>query len=208
MIWIRNFLLVGLITSLAACSIGASRHWSEQTGTVLEEGNNKPIDGAIIVARWEGWISALVDSQSVCYHVEEADSDSTGHYRIPEWTKLPGKVHHYEITYTVYKAGYRYVRSGDGVHYLEPDTGSVEERLEYLDSLVRSVGCFGAGKSERNSYVMLKAVFYEAKKLGAPHDLLQWMRKVAASTWLALDGSTSQIEHDKKVSAFLKDHLL
>ena len=78
MIWIRNFLLVGLITSLASCSIGTPRHWSEQTGTVLEEGTDTTIEGAIVIARREGWISQLVDSQSVCYHVETANTDKSG----------------------------------------------------------------------------------------------------------------------------------
>ena len=50
---------------------------TEESGLVLEEGTDTTIEGAIVIARREGWISQLVDSQSVCYHVETANTDKS-----------------------------------------------------------------------------------------------------------------------------------
>lgn len=64
--------------------------WFEQNDFVLDEDTHQPIKGAIVVARWVGTISALVDSQTTCYHVESTTTDAQGRYQLPAWTKLPG----------------------------------------------------------------------------------------------------------------------
>ena len=206
--WIfRGALIVSLIT-LTAC-VSAGKVWPEQIGIVLDAESREPIEGAIVVVRWIGTISALVDSQTTCYHVESATTDAQGRYRVPAWTKMPGPVRHNEVHYTAYKPGYRHVRTdmATGEQQLRSDARGVKERLEYLSGMVRSVGCHEAGKSERALYELRAAIYYEARALNAPGDLLQWMREMAASAWLAHEPSMSQHEHDKAVSDFLKGNL-
>lgn len=206
--WIAKSLLIFSVIALAACA-SAGKTWSEQTGVVLDEETKEPIEAAIVVARWIGSISQLVDSQTTCYHVETATTDAKGRYRMPAWTKIPGKVGHNEVQFTAYKAGYLHTRTdrATGDQYLRRDTRGVKERLEHLSGLMKSASCYDAGKSERALYGLRAAIYYEARSLHAPGDLLQWMREMAASAWLAHDSSMSQHEHDEAVSDFLKGNL-
>ena len=56
-------------------------------GQVLEYDTGKPVEGAMVVARWKGAIFALVESRSVCVHAEMAVSDKNGFFRIAPWTQ-------------------------------------------------------------------------------------------------------------------------
>jgi len=209
--WIKRFLFIGLVILLSSCALALPKRILPVTGQVIDQASGQPVEGAIIVMRWQGTgTMAFVDQQTQCYHVETATTDAEGRFSTKAWREASQyrNLGLKERMDTVYKAGYRHVRSKDGVYYLKRDRGSVEKRLEYLDSLIRSVGCFGSGKSERNLYMLRKFAFYEAKNTGAPQDFLQSMRKLAASAWLAQDGSTSWSEHNKNISEFLKDHLL
>ncbi len=85
----RAIVIVVSAWVLSACSIGGARHWEAREGVVLDATTHNPIEGAIIVARWEGWISALVETSSVCYHVETAKSDTEGRFRISKWGFYP-----------------------------------------------------------------------------------------------------------------------
>lgn len=203
----RGALILSLVT-LTAC-VSAGKVWPEQSGIVLDGDTLQPIEGAIVVARWIGTLSLLVDSQTTCYHVESVTTDARGRYRIAAWAKLPGKVGHNDVQFTAYKAGYVHTRTdmATGDQYLRRDEQGVKERLEYLSGLMRSTACHDAGKSERALYELRAAIFYEARSLNASGGLLQWMREMAASAWLAHDSSMSQHEHDKAVSDFLKGNL-
>ena len=56
-------------------------------GKVLEEGTETPIPDAIVVVRWQGRVSSLVDSHGVCVHVDSTVSDSQGRYKFTQWNK-------------------------------------------------------------------------------------------------------------------------
>lgn len=206
--WVyRGALILSLIT-LTAC-VSAGKVWPEQTGFVLDEDTREPIEGAIVVARWIGTLSLLVDSQTTCYHVETATTDAQGRYRMPAWTKMPGKVGHNEVQFTAYKAGYVHTRTdrATGDQYLRRDKQGAKERLEYLDHLMTSVGCRDAGESEKYLYALREAIYFEAKVLGAASEQLEWMRRVAAGAAVSSSGSMTGPERDRAIREFLRDHL-
>ena len=209
---IKYILSIGLVILLSACSaLAPPRQIAPVTGQVIDEATAQPVEGATVVMRWQGTgTKAFVDQHTECYHVETATSDSEGRFSSKPWQEESRyrNLGLKERMVTVYKVGYRHVRSEGEAHYLERDTGSVEERLAYLKNLVRNSGCFGAGKLRRRLYSVLEAVFYEARQLEAPHDMLQWLREVAASAWLAHDGAVSSRVHNREISKFLRDHLL
>jgi hypothetical protein len=154
-----------MLFMLTAC-ISAGKMWSEQNGVVLDEETHQPIEGAIVVARWFGTISAVFDSQTTCYHVESTSTDAQGRYLIPAWTKLPGKVHHSAVNYTVYKAGYRQLaeRMPMGGELLQRDTGSLSDRLQYLGKLSGATRCGEPGDSRKQLIPLYRALYAEAKR--------------------------------------------
>lgn len=144
---IKAVLVTTLIT-LTACALAPAREIPAQTGRVLDEETHQPIEDAIVVLRWQGvGTKAFVDTQTVCYHVESAMSDTYGRYTTMPWKEesryrdLSMK----EMLPTVYKAGYRQVREdrATGAQYLRKDMGSVKERLEYLQQLPGILSCGG-----------------------------------------------------------------
>lgn len=169
MSWITKSLLVVSLAGLAAC-VSAGKVWPEQTSIVLDEDTREPIEGAIVVARWIGTISQLVDSQTTCYHVESTTTDSQGRYRIPAWAKMPGKVGHNEVQYTAYKAGYVHTRTdrATGDQYLRRDKRGAKERLEYLDRA--AVFCPDADESMRKLLPLYKALYAEASNLAKTNE--------------------------------------
>src|ERR1700694_5192126 len=74
--------------------------------------------------------------------------------------------------------------------YVKRFVGTTTERLHFIrDAAFASIGCNSGGASQRNLYPLQKAAFREAKLLAttAEHEkLLNNMRAIATSTWLAL----------------------
>ncbi len=212
---LRIIIIVASVSLQGACSIGSVRHWDVQDGLVLDATTQNPIEGAIVVARWQGWISALVDASSVCYHVETAKSDAEGHFRIPKWTKLPGKVHHGDVVFSTYKAGYRQVHGENkklyDVQSLKRDLGSSQDRLCYLFRLPTVLNC-GVDGSEGQYYSVLNIIFAEAKQLFdglviVPQDLAvsyQVFRRQVASVNVDPDYKLSRAAREKAISAYLE----
>lgn len=209
-----SVLLAAVLVLVQGCSPMPVREWPALEGRVLDAQTEEPIEGAFVVARWIGYGG---HTQSQCFHVDVAQTDAQGRYRIEPWRNDQDTVYLVDQRQTVervHKTGYRespltqeqrsYLR---GIYYLEKDAREVGERLEHLSGLMKSSNCYDAGKSERALYGLRAAIYYEAKSLHAPGDLLQWMREMAASAWLAHDSSMSQHEHDEAVSDFLKGNL-
>ena len=96
------------VLALSACAGDPPRDWPEQVGKVLAEGTNKPIAGAIIVARWQGQTSSIADTRTRCYHVETVTTDEQGIYRTTPWNEglRHGVIHGKVVSIEVYKAGY------------------------------------------------------------------------------------------------------
>lgn len=136
-------------------------------GKVIEEGTNKPIPGAIVVARWQESRSGIFDSQTVCVHVESATTDEQGRYHLPRYK---GK----EPTHTdSYKAGYERSPQYSATQafrthtdILKPSHSSPGERLDYLVRLSGATRCGEAGKSEQRLLPLKRALYAEASAIG------------------------------------------
>lgn len=143
-------------------------------GVVLEEGTNKPIPEAIVIARWSGTAFSFVESPSVCVHVLTTTTDAEGKYRFPAWRKespLKG-VRDVHPIITAHKPGhaeYRspgYVRTEEfkqNIRYLKPFAGGREERLKVIRTA--SVSCESAGESKKNLLPLYRTLYEEARAL-------------------------------------------
>lgn len=217
----RPCLVVALtILGLSLSTCGLAKSWPEQKGKVLEAGSRAPITGAIIVARWKGTRSILVDSQTDCYHVETATTNERGEYVIPAWNEGVKASMIYGDKYvsvTSYKAGY--VRSQEyyktqsqkqNIDLLERFKGTAGERLEYLMHLSGLASCYGT--DEKPLFPMQKALYQEARGLAvAPQgqDSVQWIRHRAALVWKKSEAALTDGEIETLIRSdnFLSEQL-
>lgn len=192
---------------LAACAVSGSGI----EGQVVEEGTNKPVSGAIVIARWHGTASMLVDSRTVCVHVESATTDDQGRFRFSRWYQTPKFiVSGVQPTVTAYKPGYEGKLFEEKIYHLKPFTGTRGERFQSLWRVVSATGCSSAGRTRRNLYPLYKAVYEEAKPLATTDEekqRLQMIREIAASEWVARDAHMTTEESRKLVEEHLRDHL-
>ena len=153
-----------LTLPLSACALSGG----SVEGRVLEEGTDKPIAGAIVVVRWQGYVTSLVDSHGVCVHVDSVVSDSEGRYKLSRWSKPSkvGPVFDLEPAVEVYKVGYGRPRTPsqkDEIVHLVPFKGGSRARLEMLWSIGQE--CASAGESEKSWIPLRRALYEEAKGL-------------------------------------------
>ena len=137
-------------------------------GKVVEQGTHKPIPNAIVIARWHGTVSALVDAQTVCVHVESATTDAQGNYRLLPWRKSStmGPVFDVQPIVTAHKPGYRLAEEyPETTPRLVPFTGTRGERLKYLLWVLGTTSCGAQDESEKNLISLRKALYEEALKL-------------------------------------------
>jgi len=141
--WIKITLLLFLTAGLSACALAPPKQIPPVTGQVLDQGTDQPVEGAIIIMRWRGTgTKAFVDQHTECYHVETATTGADGRFSTQAWLEESQyrNLGLKERMATIYKAGYRHVRSKNEVHSLEWDTGGGEERLEYIRYSIVSCG--------------------------------------------------------------------
>jgi len=201
-------LMIMLLLPLSACGLSGS----SVSGNVLEEGTNKPIEDAIVVLRWKGYVSAIVDAHTVCVHVESATTDKRGNYKVSGWSKpsTMGPVFDVKPVVSAYKLGYGLPSNPaqkDEDVYLAPFKGAREERLKYLERIARSGGCHAAGESEKNLYPLYEALYFEAKVNAAKIEDLQWYREVAAAIAVGISDEFTHAENKKRIEQFLRGHL-
>ncbi|MGE5139254.1 MAG: hypothetical protein ACM3JD_07330 [Rudaea sp.] len=155
-------------------------------GQVVEEGTNGPIPGAIVVARWDGTVTALVDSRTACVYVESAVTDDQGRFHFPRWYRAPRfLVFGVLPTVTAYKAGYEARPYEEKVHHLKPFTGTREERIKYLLRLTGLIGCYSAAE-EKTLVPVYKALYDEARGIATTDKdkgVLQTIRRDALYAW-------------------------
>lgn len=171
---------------LSAC---ASLLGNAIEGTVLEQGTNKPIPGAIVIVRWGGALPAFAEARSVCVHIETATTDAMGGFRTAAW-RAPSSVGpapvvqaHIGPAAYAYKSGYEYVDTQGETVYLKPFTGTRGERLKYLERIEYATRCPSAKESEKNFLPFYQALYDEATRLAVTRD----EKKIA-------DGFLSNIE--------------
>lgn len=164
----RNMILLSFLFLQSVLLVSCSMSGDAIEGRVVEEESRKPIEGVIVVVKWEGYISALVDSQRVCVYVQTTITDKNGYYKFPAWKKSSeiGPVQKIKPDITVYKIGYQWPDKILGKHneyYLTPAKGTSGERLEYLSRI--TVSCSHEKEIEVNLLPLYKAVYKEAKNI-------------------------------------------
>jgi uncharacterized GH25 family protein len=111
--------------SLPACAATLSGKPIE--GQVLEQGSNKPIPDAIVIARWQGTVGNIATSSRVCYHVLSAVTDADGRYHFSAWKKdsTYGRIADQSVTFDAYKAGYEWADRDEKTNtvYVKPFGG-------------------------------------------------------------------------------------
>jgi hypothetical protein len=175
----KTLLALGLLFGLSTLAACATTPLQPVQGQVLEEGTNKPVANALVVGRWMGTVThGIVESRTVCYHVESTTTDAEGRFTLPptekEYKYRDGD--HY-TSITVYKLGYEaylppgYARSEayrQNIRYLQPFAGGREERLAYLSRI--AVSCSDKKEIEINLLPLYKALHEEAKGLAITRD--------------------------------------
>lgn len=136
-------------------------------GQVLEEGTNKALPEAIVIARWDKTYSSFVDTTTVCVHVESALTDAQGRYRLPRWRgKTPDHINTFKTGYERSHEYFRtkaYLQNND---ILKPFTGGREERLKYLQRVEGNVrSCRSPKAAEKSLLPLYRALYEEAKPL-------------------------------------------
>ena len=169
----RNILnlAIGFLVMLPLSACGASG--GPVAGQILEAGTKKPIPEAIVIVRWQGTYSRIVDSQDVCYHVETATTDAEGRFRTPGWVERKPRGPFFSPggwDITAYKPGYEtdwpaaYSATEDykrNIRYLKPFTGTKAERLKYLMHVLEAARCGATDGSERNLHPLYKTLYEE-----------------------------------------------
>lgn len=150
---------VPLVLLLSACGLSGKA----VTGQVLEEGTSKPIADAIVVIRWTGTVSAIVDSKGVCVHVDATTTDANGRYQFAAWRKPSsiGPVSDVGAVVSAYKAGYEQQHYGiDSTVRLTLATAENMPRLDYLSRFAGGVHC--DVESDVKLLPLYKAIYNEA----------------------------------------------
>lgn len=174
---IRHFLQIVLFAPLflplAACALSGKAI----EGKVLEEGTNKPIPEAIVIARWSGHLATFAHGKTVCYYVLSTTTDENGIYRFSAWKReitddWQNNVQPEAVIITVHKPGYEeyrplgYVRAKEFkqyIRYLKPFTGTQEEKLKVIRTA--GVSCGSAGESQKNLLPLYRTLYEEARAL-------------------------------------------
>ena len=152
----RIILLCLALLPLTACATEPIA----KPGRVLEAGTNKPIAGAIVIARWKGFMPAPGHGSTQCYHVESTVTDAEGGYQLPAWQ---GDLQHAilqdkTIDIDAYKPGY--IRSQEyfkqqsyrkNIELMEVFKGGSGERLKALERLEQTIRvCRSPEAGEKN----------------------------------------------------------
>lgn len=171
MVGIRKFsalVLLAMLWPVYSCAASGG----PVEGEVFDEETGKPIEGAIVVARWTAQLNQIADSSTMCYHVETTTTDAEGRYRIERWhSGHPGMLQQLamfdrEVYVIVYKNGYRMAdRHEKDKIGMVPFVGTREERLEYLKHVNRITGCHSAGHSKKNLLPLREVLYGDANKL-------------------------------------------
>jgi hypothetical protein len=178
-----------LLLPLTACATEPPA----KVGRVLEAGTNKPIAGAIVLARWKGFMPAPGHGSTLCYHVESTVTNAEGVYRISAWHEdLQHAILQDKTIYIdAYKSGY--VRSPEfykqqsyrqGIELMEGFKGTREERLKYLERLEQSIRvCRSPEAGERNLLPFYRALHAEADSIA-----------LTPNEWRIVDGFLTDID--------------
>ncbi|BAU48296.1 Uncharacterized protein (Precursor) [Sulfurifustis variabilis] len=212
---IMAVLFLAGVLPLNGCATSSAPPREPVEGRVLEQGTNRPIPGAIVIARWRGHMPVFpADGQSVCYHVESATTDEEGRYRFPVFDEEPRhrRIRYKYIQVDAYQPGYEWSGASEGgkVQYLAPFIGGREERLKYLARLSGVVGCYGAD-NEKPLVPVYKTLYEEARSIATmdkDKELLQFIRRRALYAWSRppRELTAREIEQAIKNDPYFREH--
>jgi len=211
--WLSGFTVVIAILLLSGCCLmcpKAVEEWPAEQGVVVDKDTGEPIEGVYVIGHWEGYVGG----HNVCFHAEGTRTDAQGRFVFPAWrnTGPYNTTRYQQYAPRPYVRGYKDV----GGHITRMEmvrfTGTREERLGYLRSLIPGSACDPAARSSRrNLFPFFEAIYQEAKDLSnTPEDQkeLEWFRYVAATMAIASDTPvTSSADYEARIKSYLEDHL-
>lgn len=176
---IRDLIVAAALMLLNGCALSTERI----DGRVLEEGTNRPVARAIVLARWIGVVPGFAHSQTACVHVESSLSDAQGTFSLRGWSKssVAGSVKNLKPTLFAYRAGYQLPRNPsprEDTLYVAPFKGTQEQRLAYIARIASNATCGTSDPSERNSLPLLRALYNEAAALVRSKDDLNLLESL------------------------------
>lgn len=166
---LRLILLMLTLLPLTACGLSSE----PIKGQVLEAGTNKPIGGAIVIARWEKTQSiSIADSRTYCAHVESTVTDDKGGFVLPRWRgDAPLYLDAYKPGYERSKEYFTKQSWKQNIDLLEPFKGTSGERLEYL-MRQRGKECGLRDDYVKKLIPLYRALYEEAKGIAlTPEDM-------------------------------------
>ncbi len=160
-------MLVLVLMPLVGCA--ATLSGTPVDGQVLEEGTNKPIADAIVVALWQGHLATFAHGRTVCYHVLSTTTDAQGRYHFPAWEKpithdWQRNVRHEAVVVYAYRPGLETSRYTKTTVYLKPFIGETKDRLAYLLRVLGVTSCGAQDESEKNLISLRRALLDEVKE--------------------------------------------
>ncbi len=203
---------------LAGCS-APLKIWSSKTAQVLDKNTKEPIADVYVLAKWKGTGGMGGHGRTMCYHVEVIKTDKNGYFAMPARMDGPGQsfLGHRYISIYFYKPGYTAGNKGgksfyfiDKVH-MERFKGTRKERFEFFFKHGRRFVCNDAVDSERNAYVIYKAMYEEALTLNPKSKQevkrIKWLKWLAASVidYDSLDGLVGT-EEERMVDKIIENY--
>lgn len=170
---------------IAGCASEMVRSWPEINGRVLDAENEAPIEGAIVNVYTHGIESMVIDSQSVCYHIDATVTDIDGMFKFPAWNEglVFSSVGSKHWTVRVFKPGYiesirtnREQSQKEYVWYQRKFQGTREEWFSYLRRMYMSTSCGNAGQAKIDVLPVLEAVLRDAEQLASTGEEVKFVR--------------------------------
>jgi len=155
----------GLVLMVGGCGLAAGT----VDGQVLEEGTNRPIAGATVVAQWIGQVPVFVDSQRACVQVDTATTDAEGKYRFSGWVRAPGSaplVTGLHVQREAYKVGFEYsanLSQDEKIIYMAKMSSTPAQRIEFLANLSKLIDCNENDKDKPGLLALHRQIYQEAK---------------------------------------------
>jgi hypothetical protein len=146
------------------------------TGIVTEEGTDKAVAGAFVVATWSK--EGGPESESVCDWIEIATTGADGRYQVSKPIReiVPTSLGNRWITLNAYQSGFSCRARGgtDGAPFTEQTctrTASLatNDRLARLHELLNAASCIAAPVEQKRKLLPLyRAIFNESRGLTPP----------------------------------------
>jgi hypothetical protein len=102
------------------------------TGRVVEQGTNRPVEGAFVAATWNGQTWNPVQAATTCYHIELRQTDAQGRFHVSDfsgnWNPF---ISDRQRSVSVYAPGKTVLdaRDDDTVFTVGPRAGTREEQF-------------------------------------------------------------------------------